>query len=313
MRLEFSISPTGTLTAKLGIAPIAWTNDDLPQLGGETSLQTCLTESRLAGFLGVETGGKFPKTSTQLREVLAAHELRLVSGWYSGTLLDADLETEKRQVVDQLTLFRECGATVLVYGETAGTIQNKQNVPIVRRRVLTDDEIKIYGRKLTAFATFCTDLGVSLAFHHHMGTAIQSEHDIDRLMAATDTPVGLLCDTGHLTFAGADILRVLDHHGRRIKHVHAKDVRSTVLQTLDPETDSFLDAVLKGIYTVPGDGMIDFATVVRRLAELGYEGWFVVEAEQDPAKAPPLEYARIGHRALSAALRSAGYQIAAGP
>ena len=296
------MTETVTLTAKLGIAPIAWTNDDLPQLGGDTSLETCLAESRLAGFLGVETGGKFPKTSAQLRAVLAAHELRLVSGWYSGTLLDADLETEKRQVFDQLTLFRECGASVLVYGETAGTNQNKQNVPLSNRRVLTDHEIDAYGGKLTEFAQFCADFGVPLAFHHHMGTAIENERDIDRFMAATGESVGLLCDTGHLTFAGADILRVLDNHGRRINHVHAKDVRLAVLQTLDRNNESFLDAVLKGIYTVPGDGMIDFNAVIRRLFQLGYTGWFVVEAEQDPLKAPPLEYARIGHRALSAAL-----------
>jgi inosose dehydratase len=307
------MSQTITLKAKLGIAPIAWSNDDLPQLGGETSLETCLAESRLAGFAGVETGGKFPKTSAQLHEVLAAHELQLVSGWYSGTLLDADLETEKRQVVDQLTLFRDCGAAVLVYGETASTIQNKQNVPIARRRVLTDREIEAYGHKLTEFAQFCGDFGVPLAFHHHMGTAIQSEYDIDRLMAATGDSVGLLCDTGHLTFAGADILRVLDNHARRINHVHAKDVRSTVLEALDPERDSFLDAVLKGVYTVPGDGMIDFPTIIRLLAERGYEGWFVVEAEQDPLKAPPLQYARLGHRALSDALSLAGYQIDVGP
>ena len=307
------MSQTMTRTAKLGIAPIAWTNDDLPQLGGETSLETCLAESRLAGFLGVETGGKFPKTSSQLREVLAAHELRLVSGWYSGTLLDAELEAEKRRAVDQLSLFRDCGASVIVYGETAGTIQNKQDVPLAGRRMLTDREIDAYGRKLTEFAQFCADFGVPLAFHHHMGTAIENEHDIDRLMAATGEPVGLLCDTGHLTFAGADILRVLDKHGRRVNHVHAKDVRSAVLQTLDRSRESFLDAVLKGVYTVPGDGMIDFPSVTRKLADLGYEGWFVVEAEQDPAKAPPLEYARIGHRALCDALSSAGYRIETGP
>lgn len=307
------MAQTIALSAKLGIAPIAWTNDDLPQLGGETSLETCLAESRLAGFLGVETGGKFPKTSAQLRDVLAAHQLQLVSGWYSGTLLDSDLETEKRQVQDQLTLFRECGAAVLVYGETAGTIQNKQDVPLANRRVLEDGEIETYGRKLTEFATFCANSGVPLAFHHHMGTAIENEHDIDRLMAATGDAVGLLCDTGHLTFAGADILRVLDKHGRRINHVHAKDVRANVLATLDRTKESFLDAVLKGVYTVPGDGSIDFPTVVRRLGEIGYQGWFVVEAEQDPVTAPPLEYARIGHRALADALTAAGYRIEVGP
>jgi inosose dehydratase len=298
-----------SLTAKLGISPIAWSNDDLPQLGGDTPLETCLSESREAGFLGVETGGKFPKTSAELASVLAAHGLRLVSGWYSGTLLDADLEAEKDKAHAQLTLFRDCGAAVLVYGETAGTIQHRRDVPLARRRVLGDIEIAAYGRKLTAFAEHCAGFGVPLAFHHHMATAIEDERDIDRLMASTGDAVGLLYDTGHLTFAGADVFRVLDTHGHRINHVHAKDVRDEVLASIDRRAESFLDAVLNGVFTVPGNGMIDFGTVVRRLADIGYEGWFVVEAEQDPTQAPPLEYAHIGHRALSEALQHAGYRI----
>jgi inosose dehydratase len=297
------------LTAKLGVSPIAWSNDDLPQLGGDTPLETCLGEIRQAGFVGVETGGKFPKTSAELASVLDAHGLRLVSGWYSGTLLDAEIEAEKDKVDAQLTLFRDCGAAVLVYGETAGTIQNRRHLSLARRRILSDDDVAGYGRKLTAFAEHCAGFGVPLAFHHHMATAIEDERDIDRLMANTGDAVGLLYDTGHLVFAGADVFRVLDKHGRRINHVHAKDVRADVLARLNRTTDSFLDAVLKGVFTVPGDGMIDFGAVARRLAGVGYEGWFVVEAEQDPAKAPPLEYARIGCRALTQALQQAGYHI----
>lgn len=301
------------LKAKLGIAPIAWSNDDLPQLGGDTPLETCLSESRLAGFSGVETGGKFPKTSAELAPLLRKHELGLVSGWYSGTVLDSDLQSEKAKALPQLTMFRELGAACLVYGETAGTIQNRQDVPLAKRRVIDDGAMRAYGRKLTAFAEFCAEQGVPLAFHHHMGTAVESEHDIDRLMASTGHAVRLLFDTGHLMFAGADPLAVLEKHGRRIVHVHAKDVRRAVLDKISWNADSFLDAVLKGVYTVPGDGCIDFATIVRRLASIGYEGWFVVEAEQDPVKAPPLEYARIGHRALSADLAQAGYQVQEGP
>ena len=298
-----------SLTAKLGISPIAWSNDDLPQLGGDTPLETCLRESRQAGFLGVETGGKFPKTSAELASVLDAHGLRLVSGWYSGTLLDAHLEAEKEKVHAQLTLFRDCGAAVLVYGETAGTIQNRRDVPLGQRRVLSQDDIAAYGRKLTAFAEHCAEFGVPLAFHHHMATAIEDERDIALLMAHTGEAVGLLYDTGHLVFAGADALRVLDKHGHRINHVHTKDVRADVLARLDRTADSFLDAVLRGVFTVPGDGMIDFGPLARRLADLGYEGWFVVEAEQDPARASPLEYARLGHRAITQALEQAGYRI----
>jgi inosose dehydratase len=302
-----------SLTAKVGISPIAWSNDDLPELGGDTPLETCLAESRQACFLGTETGGKFPKTSTELASVLAAHNLQLVSGWYSGTVLDADVEAEKDKAHAQLTLFRDCGAAVLVYGETAGTIQNRRDLPLARRRVLSDGDIAAYGRRLTAFAEHCAQFGVPLAFHHHMATAIEDEHDIDRLMTSTGDAVGLLYDTGHLVFAGADVFRVLDNHGRRINHVHAKDVRREVLAGIDRSTDSFLDAVLKGVFTVPGDGMIDFGAVVRRLADIGYQGWFVVEAEQDPLKAPPLEYARRGRRALTQALQQAGYRIEGQP
>ncbi len=298
-----------TLEARLGIAPIAWTNDDLPELGGDTTLETCLSEARLAGFSGVESGGKFPRTAAELGPVLAAHDLRLVSGWYSGTVLDADLEAEKDQALGQLELFRALGAVVLVYGETAGTIQNQRHAAISTRRRLSDDEMRAYGRKLTTFAEFCAAQGVPLSFHHHMGTAIEDHADIRRLMNATGEAVGLLYDTGHLSFAGADVLAVLDEHGSRINHVHAKDLRSTVADDLDRDRDSFLDAVLKGVYTVPGDGIVDFGAVVRKLAEIGYQGWFVVEAEQDPAKAPPLEYARIGHAALTEALLAAGYVI----
>ncbi len=296
-------------SAKLGISPISWTNDDLPQLGGDTPLSTCLAESREAGFLGTEMGGKFPTTTAELAPLLRAYELQLVGGWYSGTLLDTELEVEKERVRAQLALFRDCGASMLVYGETAGTIQNRQDVPLARRRRLSDDEVAAYAKKLTSFAQFCSASGVPLAFHHHMGTAIEDEHDIDRLMAQTGPAVGLLCDTGHLVFAGADPLRVLEHHGSRVVHVHTKDVRPDVLASIDREQESFLGAVLKGAFTVPGDGAIDFGAITAKLAGAGYDGWFIVEAEQDPAKAPPLEYARIGKQALSAALLSAGYVI----
>lgn len=297
------------MKAKLGIAPIAWSNDDLPELGGDTPLETCLSEAREAGFLGVETGGKFPKTSPELRAALETHDLRLASGWYSGTMLDNELEAEKDQAMAQLALFRDLDAPCIVYGETAGTIQNVRDAALNGRRRLREDEIKAYGRKLTAFAEFCAEQAVPLAFHHHMGTAIETERDLDLLMANTGEAVRLLFDAGHMAFAGGDVLRVIDNHADRIIHVHAKDVRNEVLATLDRTRESFLDAVLKGAFTVPGDGSLDFGAIVQRLADRGYQGWFVVEAEQDPVKAPPLEYAKIGHRVLTAALHAAGYEI----
>ncbi len=298
-----------TLRAKLGVSPIGWTNDDLPQLGGDTPLATCLAQTREAGFLGIEIGGKFPRRREELSPLLAEHGLQLVGGWYSGTLLDAGLAAEKEKARAQLALFRDCGASALVYGETSGTIQNRQDVPLARRRKLRDGELAAYGETLTEFARFCNEFGLPLAFHHHMGTVVEDERDIDRLMASTGRAVGLLYDTGHLVFAGADPLRVLERHGDRIAHVHAKDVRRGVLDGVNRDTDSFLGAVLDGVFTVPGDGSIDFPTIVRRLAESGYGGWFIVEAEQDPRKAPPLEYARTGYRTLHAALLEAGYVV----
>lgn len=300
------------LKAKLGIAPIAWSNDDLPQLGGATPLSTCLAESHLACFQGVETGGKFPKTSQELKPLLREFQLDLASGWYSGTLLDNTVEEEIKKSLPQMQLFRDCGAACLVYGETAGTIQNQQNVPLAQRRRLSNQQMREYGEKLIQFASFCRDYGVPLAFHHHMGTVIEDEHDIDRLMAATTPNVGLLFDAGHLVFAGVDPMRILEKHGDRIIHVHTKDVREAVLRANDRKRDSFLDAVLQGVFTVPGDGMIDFSAIINKLAHIGYEGWFVVEAEQDPAKAPPLEYAHIGYTTLRSALDAAGYTLIEG-
>jgi inosose dehydratase len=297
------------MKARLGIAPIAWSNDDLPELGGDTPLETCLRESRAAGYSGTETGGKFPKTPAELKAVLAEHDLQLVSGWYSGRVLENDLAAEMDRAAAQLELFRENGASVLVYGETTGTVQNQRHVPLARRPRLDDDEMRDYGRKLTAFAEHCHAEKVPLAFHHHMGTAIETEDDVERLMNATGEAVGLLFDTGHIAFAGGDGLRMARRHGARVNHVHAKDVRQAVLEGIDRERQSFLDAVLAGVFTVPGDGMIDFKAVAALCAEIGYEGWFVVEAEQDPAKANPLEYAKIGYRTLTEALTVAGYEI----
>ena len=298
------------MKAHLGIAPIAWSNDDLPELGGDTPLETCLSEAKAAGFAGVETGGKFPTTADELRTVLGHHDLKLASGWYSGTLLDNDLEAEKAQAQAQLDLFRALGAPCMVYGETAGTIQNVRTAALDTRRRLDDTQIKDYGQRLTAFAEYCADQQVPLAFHHHMGTAIETEADVDLLMSHTGDAVRLLYDAGHMAFAGGDVLRVIGNHGARIVHVHAKDVRQGVIDGLDRGKDSFLDAVLKGAFTVPGDGALDFGAIVARLADVGYEGWFVVEAEQDPVKAPPYEYACIGHTALTNALTEAGYEIA---
>ncbi len=294
---------------KFGMSPISWTNDDLPQLGGDTSLETCLRETRQAGYSGTEMGGKFPRDEASLRRVLAAHDLKLVSGWYSGTLLDNTVAREIERIKPQLELFAALEAPVIVYGETWQTVQNRRDQPLQNKPLLAEAEFPAYGERLTGVAEYCAGQGVPLTFHHHMGTGVETEEELDRVMANTGEAVGLLVDTGHLLFAGGDILAVIARYGSRINHVHAKDIRAEVLATVNRETDSFLDCVLRGVFTVPGDGMIDYRGVMQALAEQRYEGWVIVEAEQDPALADPYEYACIGYRALQQAALAAGYTI----
>ena len=297
------------MKAKLGIAPIAWSNDDLPELGGETSLETCLSEARKAGYTGIETGGKFPKEPRALELVLNNHDISLCGGWYSGTLLDNDLEIEKQKVREQLDLFIHLQAPCLVYGETSGTIQNVRNAPLSSRRILSEEEFKPYGEKLTLFAEWCDHEGMPISFHHHMGTAIETERDLDLLMRNSDKTVSLLYDPGHMAFANGNVYEIIERHGHRISHFHAKDVRSNIVSELKRDQESFLDAVLKGAFTVPGDGSLDFNHLIQQLMNFNYEGWFVVEAEQDPELAPPFEFACKGYDSLTKSLSKAGYKI----
>ena len=295
---------------RLGMSPISWSNDDLPQLGGDTPLDVCLSETREAGFVGTETGGKFPKQADALAGVLADHDLALVSGWYSGTLINNDLESELDRIADQLALFKAVGASVIVYGETYETVQNRQERPLCSRPKLDDFDVAAYGRRLTALAEHCAGEGVPLTFHHHMGTAVETEAELDAVMNATGEAVGLLLDTGHLVFAGGDNAAVIAKHGKRINHFHTKDIRADVLAGIDRNAESFLDCVLKGVFTVPSDGMIDYDDIMKRLFDVGYEGWVIIEAEQDPARANPLEYAKMGYGKLHQALHDVGYSLA---
>jgi inosose dehydratase len=294
---------------RFGVAPIAWTNSDLPQLGGETSLETCLAQSREAGFSGTETGVKFPMDAKALAPVLKGFGLSLVSGWFSGELLNRSVAEEKARIEAQLTTFRALGAPVLVYAETTGSIQSDLDMPLSLRPRIADEQFQKYGAKLTELAEWMSERGVALTYHHHMGTIVESQREVDLLMQSTGPAVGLLIDTGHLTYAGADVLAVVRRHAQRINHIHCKDVRPEVLKRVRQRDNSFLSAVLEGVFTVPGDGFIDYYAFARALADIGYCGWVVVEAEQDPMKAPPLEYSRMGLRHLSAAFGAAGYEI----
>jgi inosose dehydratase len=294
---------------RLGIAPIGWSNDDLPELGGDITLEQCLREARAAGYGGVEKGGKFPLDAKVLGPLLEAHGLRLVSGWFSGELRQGDVAREKRRIAPQLALYQALDVPVMVYAETTGTVQNQMAVPVADRPRMPAEEFKRYGDRLTELAEWLRAEGCPMTFHHHMGTVVETEPEIDLLMRCSGDAVGLLFDTGHLHFAGGDVLATARRHGRRINHVHCKDIRAEVLARLRAENWSFLKGVVEGVFTVPGDGAIDFAAVAGVLAEIGYRGWVVVEAEQDPAKANPLEMARTGHAALSEAFAAAGFAI----
>ena len=299
-------SETEQLAVRLGINPLTWTNDDMPELGADTPLESCLSEAREAGFVGIELGHKFPRRSATLRPILASYGLDLVSGWYSGRLLERSVAEEISAVEDHLRLLAEMGCAVMVYAEVTGSIHTTRSQPLSRRPTLADGDWAAYGERLTALAEHLAERGVRMAYHHHMGTVIESEEDIDRLMARTGNAVGLTLDTGHITYAGGDPVRTVMQHGRRINHVHCKDLRQDVLDRAKASDWSFLESVLESVFTVPGDGCVDFPKLCAALKDEGYEGWLVVEAEQDPAKAHPMTYAHLGHAGLTQAVLTAG-------
>src|SRR5712691_7256351 len=217
--------------------------------------------------------------------------------------------TRKDRVRAQMDFFIAAKAPCIVYGETARSIQGVRDAPLATKPKLSEDEIKAYGHKMTTFAEWCAGQGMPISYHHHMAAAIETEPELDLLMANSGEALPLLFDAGHMAFAGGDVLRVIDKHHKRISHVHTKDVRHGVIEKLDRTQESFLDAVVKGAFTVPGDGSLDFAAIVGRLASYGYEGWFVVEAEQDPKISPPLAMAKKGHAELVRVMALAGYEV----
>jgi inosose dehydratase len=290
-----------TFKVKIGINPISWSNDDLPALGGETPLSTALSEGRDIGYQGFELGNKFPREPAALRELMAGYGLEVVSGWYSGRLAERSVQEEIAAVESHLRLLAGNGCKVMVYGEVAGSIQGERAIPLYKRpRFRDEDMFKRYGERLTAFGQHLLKHGVRLAYHHHMGAYVETPEDIDRVMAYTGDEVGLLFDSGHAYFGGGDPLAILNRHIQRVCHVHCKDVRPAIVQHARNRQWSFLDAVLNGVFTVPGDGGIDFTAIVATLRAHGYQGWLVVEAEQDPAVAPSYAYASKGYRTLRA-------------
>ncbi len=278
---------------KLAIAPIGWTNDDLPDLGGENTFEQCISEMALAGFTGSEIGNKYPQDPAVLKHCLDVRGLQICNAWFSSLFTSEPFEVTRKAFIAHRDRLNALGAKIIGASEQGNSIQGKPlNIFGPDKPVYTREQWKAVADGYNELGRLARDVGMTLTIHHHMGTGIQTAEEIDTLMSLTDPDlVYLLFDSGHLTFAGIDPLPVLKKYVHRIRHVHLKDVRQAVRAQAEKEGWSFLTAVRAGVFTVPGDGDVDFAPIFEVLEKEGYEGWVVVEAEQDPARANPFEYA----------------------
>lgn len=279
----------------LGIAPIGWCNDDMPDLGAENTYKQTISEMALAGFTGCEIGNKYPKDAAELKHALDVRGMRIASKWFSSFILTQPIEQVEKDFIAELDYLAALGANRINVSEQSYSIQGKIDTPILtggHKYVMNDEEWDRFCKGLNHLGKIASERGFKLCFHHHMGTVVQTAEETDRMMANTDPRYVFLCyDTGHFTFAGEDPLAMLKKYGDRIGHVHLKDMRLPVVQKVREENWSFLDAVRAGAFTVPGDGNVEFDPIFAVLSENNYEGWLLVEAEQDPAKAEPFEYA----------------------
>ena len=276
----------------LAIAPIAWTNDDLPDLGAENTFEQCISEMALAGFTGSEIGNKYPKDVETLKHKLDVRGMRICNAWFSSLLLSEGYDATIEAFIKHRDFLHALGAKVIGASEQGNSIQGKDVSIFGEKPVYTDEQWELIRKGFNKMGELAKEKGMYFTVHHHMGTGVQTAEEIDKLMEITDPDlVYLLFDTGHLSFSGEDVLGVLKKYVNRVKHVHLKSIRKDVIEDAKVKGYSFLDSVRAGSFTVPGDGDFDFTPVFDILDEAGYEGWVVVEAEQDPAKANPYEYA----------------------
>ncbi len=280
---------------QLAIAPIAWTNDDLPDLGSQNTFEQCVSEMALAGFTGCEVGNKYPKDPKVLKPMLDMRGLQICNQWFSAFLTVSPFEEVKTAFIQQLDYLEAMGAHIIGPAEQGLSIQGMQDVPIFEGKpTFSDEQWKRLADGLNALGEIAKDRGFKLCYHHHMGTGCQTMAEVDRLLEMTDPDlVWLLYDSGHFLFSGEDPVLALEKYIGRVGHVHLKDVRADVLERVKQQKMSFLDAVRAGAFTIPGDGMIDFPAIFKILEEHDYTGWMVVEAEQDPSMANPFKYAKM--------------------
>lgn len=292
-----------------GTNPIAWANDDDQSIGADIPTEQILREAgQVIGFDGIENGHRWPEEPQALKDKLAEYGLRFISGWYSTNLLIGSVAVEIDAVQSHLAKLKANDCKVCIVCECSNTVHGNPNVAVNDRPHLSTEEMKAFGAKMEEFAAYLASQGITLAYHHHMGTVVETPAEIDAFMAVTGPATHLLFDAGHCTFGGGDPAEVLGKHVDRVAHFHAKNIRRPVTERVRAENMSFLGGVLAGAFTVPGDpeGAIDFTPLLRILAGAGYQGWLVIEAEQDPAVRNPLEYQSMGLKALRAAAREAG-------
>lgn len=282
------------MSIRFGVSPIAWINDDLPELGGETPVETVLRDAQALGFEGIELGGKFPRDPARLGAQLDRYGLALIGGWWSAALLVRSVEEEIEALQSHLQLLEALGSGVFIIAECSNTVHGDRRRPLAATPHLTEAQWPEFGERLSVLARYLEERGLRLAYHFHLGTVVDGEDDIERFVTHTDPSVGFVVDTGHAAAGGIDAKRLIRNHPDRVVHVHTKDVRRQVFDDNLRRGGSFLDGVLAGMFTTPGDGDLDFRGVAQALIDIGYGGWIVVEAEQDPARADPRVYGRIG-------------------
>jgi inosose dehydratase len=298
------------VSIRFGVSPIAWINDDMPELGADTSLEQVFAEARDIGFAGIELGGRFPRDAATLATLLARFQLVLAAGWYSASLLSRSAVEEIAALQAHLGLLKALGCTVFIIAETSNAIHGNRNRALSASPRLDRAGWARFGEKLTEVADHVAAAGVRLAYHHHLGTVVESGEDLERFLESTGPSVGMTIDTGHAALGGVDAVALIRTHPQRVAHVHCKDIRGEIFRKIKAEAGSFLSGVLEGMFTVPGDGDLDFRKVLQALAEIGYCGWIIVEAEQDPGIADPRRYGELGLTTLRREAAAAGLRMA---
>ncbi|WP_340316109.1 myo-inosose-2 dehydratase [Rhizorhabdus argentea] len=294
------------MTIRWGASPIAWANDDLPELGGDTTLDALLTDVKEIGFDGVELGNKFPRDPATLKPIMAGYGLDIVGGWYSSNLLVRDADAEIEAMADHLALLEAMGSSVFILAETSNAVHGDRSSRLDTHPHLVDDDWVRFGKRLDAVAAYVNKRGLRFAYHHHLGTVVETGAELRRFFEVTEDHVGLVLDTGHALYGGIDPLTVVHERLERVNHIHCKDVRAARHKGFLADGTSFLDGVVGGMFTTPGDGDYDYAPFMQALARADYTGWIVIEAEQDPAVANPRSYQQLGLDTLKRLGRDAG-------